>query len=457
MSNEANEKLLRLALETASDTRLVDIGAGAISNVPKVFGESFGERRGVLVADEITYDVAGRRVTEILSAAGYKAAAPILFPGKPTLYAEYERVLELAEILKSTDAIPIAVGSGTVNDLTKLASYHIGRPYMVVATAASMDGYTSFGAAITRDGFKQTFACPAPRAIVADLDVVAGAPWEMTASGYGDLLGKITAGADWLIADSLGIEPLRARPWSMVQDHLRTWTARPDLLRAWDRESLEHLFVGLVMSGLAMQHAQSSRPASGSEHQFSHLWEMQGLANLVKTVSHGFKVGLGTIASAALYERLFDLPLDELDIEAGTRAWPTKPELEDSVRLTQGNPLFSEKAMEESLAKYITADQLAIRLKTLREVWPALSEKLRSQLFTACQLRDLLRAAGCPVDASAIGLDHSTFKASYFQARQIRSRYTVLDLAFESGCFEKCVDAMFGPVGFWTQSEAKNS
>src|SRR5206468_6411595 len=107
-----------------------------------------------------------------------------VFPGTPTLYADYENVLTLERKLRGTDAIPLVVGSGTLNDLTKLASYRVGRQYLCVGTAASMDGYTAFGAAITKDGFKQTIACPAPRALLADLNILVVAPSQMNATGY---------------------------------------------------------------------------------------------------------------------------------------------------------------------------------------------------------------------------------------------------------------------------------
>src|SRR4029453_7065088 len=132
--------------------------------------------------------------------------------------------------LSGHDAVPVAVGSGSLNDIVKRAAHEAGRPYLGVATAASMDGYTAFGAAITRAGYKQTMTCPAPRplvaaraprALVADLEVLAGAPADMTASGYGDLLGKVTAGADWLVADALGIEPVDPKVWELVQGPLR--------------------------------------------------------------------------------------------------------------------------------------------------------------------------------------------------------------------------------------------
>ena len=119
----------------------------------------------------------------------------------------YVALLQLEAALRPHDAIPVAVGSGTVNDLTKLASHRTGRPYLCVATAASMDGYTAFGASITCQGNKHHFPCPAPAAVVADLDLLSAAPGSMNAWGYADLMAKVPAGADWMVADAVGAEP----------------------------------------------------------------------------------------------------------------------------------------------------------------------------------------------------------------------------------------------------------
>src|SRR5205823_7223857 len=121
----------------------------------------------VVVADENTYAIAGKALCERLRTAGWTLEESIVFPGTPTLYASFENVLALEEKLRTMSAVPIVVGSGTLNDIIKLAAHRAGRQYMCVGTAASMDGYTAFGAAITRDGFKQTMSCPAPRAVVA--------------------------------------------------------------------------------------------------------------------------------------------------------------------------------------------------------------------------------------------------------------------------------------------------
>ncbi len=441
---------IKAALQKATDTREVVIGVGAVNSVNKTFIKCFQDQPAIVVVDENTFAAAGQMVQQQLTAANL---SPYVFPGQPMLYADYQNVLKLAETLRTHQAIPVAVGSGSLNDIVKLASHQVGRPYMVVATAASMDGYTAFGASISRDGFKQTFSCPAPYAVVADLDVLAAAPLAMTASGYADLLGKVTAGADWLIADALGVEPINSYAWSLVQDSLRAWTASPHLLARGDRPAFEHLIEGLILTGLAMQAYQSSRCASGSEHQFSHLWEMEGVGHGDKWISHGFKVGLGSIASAALYERLLERDLSRLDIQAVCRTWPSRTEIERRVRQAHSDPVLAENAVKESLAKYISAEELAQRLTLLSQCWPALSRKLADQLLPAAQIRDLLQAVGSPIDPDEIGVDRRRLKASYFKAQQIRRRYTVFDLAAESGYFETCVAELFAPGGFWTNDK----
>jgi glycerol-1-phosphate dehydrogenase [NAD(P)+] len=447
-----NYERIETALQEATDTRTVTIGAGKLASVADIFEESFGDSEAVIVADENTFVVAGKEVQRQLEVAGHKLVEPYVFPGEPALYAGYGNIETLVEALREHDAIPIAVGSGTLNDIVKRSSYECERPYMCVGTAASMDGYTAFGASIEKDGHKQTLTCPAPRAVLADVDILVGAPAWMTASGYADLLGKVTSGGDWLIADVLEVEKIDPKGWSLVQDHLRGWIGEPSELQAGDGEAMDQLIEGLVMSGLAMQSYQSSRTASGAEHQFSHLWEGEGLGrDDDPPLSHGFKVGVGSIAIAALYERVLDRDLGDLDIEAVRASWPTREELEREVRAAHTTSGLTEAAVDQSLSKYISDDELAERLELLREIWPDLREKVAEQLMPAGQLREMLEEAGCPTSPEEIGLGWEDFKATYSRARMIRSRYTVLDLAAETGIFDECVEELFAPGGFWAR------
>ena len=453
-----SEQRINAALEEATDTRDVKIEVGALASVPEVFRENFGEGSIVIVADGNTFEVAGREVQRELEAAGYTMMEPYVFPAEPPLYAEYSNIEKLRDSLREHAAIPVAVGSGTLNDIVKRSSHECERSYMCVGTAASMDGYTAFGASIEKDGLKQTLSCPAPKAVVADLEILQNAPENMTASGYADLLGKVTSGADWLVADALEVEKIDLTGWSLVQDHLREWIGSPAELRAGDQQSTEHLVEGLIMSGLGMQSYVSSRTASGAEHQFSHLWEMEGLGkDADPPLSHGFKVGMGSVAIAALYELLLERDLADLDIEALKDSWPTREKMEQSVRAQHTSPELEEGAVEQTLAKYISADELAERLELLREVWPGLREKVREQLMPAWEIKEMLEAAGCPTTPVEIGLGWGNFEKSYRRAQTIRKRYTVLDLASETGLLDECVQELFAPEGFWGRVAASRA
>ena len=450
------EGQIQQALKTATDTQDVALGEDAISAVGGVFQRSFGDRQATIVADGTTWELAGEGVQRSLADAGCTLVDPYIYPGRPTLYAKYENVPPLVEALREHDAIPVAVGSGTLNDLVKRATFECDRPYMIVGTAASMDGYTAFGASLAKEGLKQTITCPAPRAMVADLGVLVSAPPNMTASGYGDLLGKVTAGADWIIADALEVEKIDPDVWSRVQDPLRNSIGRPAELQSGDRQAMEALIEGLIMSGLAMQAAQSSRPASGAEHQFSHLWEMEGLGrDQDPPLSHGFKVGVGSVAIAALYERILQRDLSTLDISALCAAWPSRESEEQSVRAVHTIRGLEDASVDQTLAKYVTADELAKQLELLQQRWPELREKLTGQLLSAGVLADMLRAAGCPTHPSHIGLSLDDFKATYSRSRTIRSRYTALDLAYQTGILDECVEELFAPGGHWADEQRR--
>jgi len=444
-----NDKI-QSALRGATDTQNVTIGTDVLSSVNDLFTVSFGDAKAVVVTDENEFEVAGKEVQRIFEEAGRETVEPYVFSSDPPLYAKYDNIEILIESLREHDAIPVAVGSGTLNDIAKRAAYECDRPYMNVATAASMDGYTAFGASIEYEGAKQTLRCPAPRAVLADVDILIGAPEKMTASGYADLLGKVTSGADWLIADALGVEKIDQNGWDLVQDHLRGWISKPAELREGDQETMDGLIEGLIMSGLAMQAYQSSRTASGAEHQFSHLWEGEGLGrDQNPPLSHGFKVGVGSISIAALFECVLEHDLSNLDIEKIKSQWPSPEEVEERVRAAH-NPPLEDPAVKQSLAKYVDKDALGERLELLQEIWPELREKVKEQLIPADELRETLRAAGCPTSPEEIGLSRDDLKATYRRAQMIRSRYTVLDLANETGILNECVEELFAPGGLWS-------
>lgn len=446
--------LIERALQTSTDTKAVIAGRDAIGGVAEMFRSTFGDRPAIVVGDERTMDVAGNAVIEALGAGGVRLVDPYVFPGDPELYAKYENCELLRDVLRDIDAVPVAVGAGTLNDIVKRAAGELERPYLVVCTAASMDGYTAFGSSIAVGGYKQTLNCPAPAGCVADWGVLADAPAVMTASGYGDLLGKVPAGADWMVADAVGVEALDDYVWQLVQGPLRASLSKPEALAAGDIDAIGELAEGLVMSGLAMQAHESSRPASGAEHQFAHLWEMEGHGTDVKPrrLSHGFKVAVGSVSMAALYERLFRRDLSQLDVDAALAAYPDAAELEARVRAVH-QPHLADEIVAQALAKHLTPGQLRERLELVASLWGELKPKLEAQLIPAAELQRMLRAAGTPAHPYDIGLGWAQFKDTYRRAQMIRKRYTTLDLLLEANLLDELVDELFAPGGFWAEQE----
>ena len=451
MTMQIDRSLADAALAEASTTRHLVVEPGGLALAGTLVPTLFPGRPVVIVADETTYAIAGDEVNAVLRAVGHPVLEPIMFPGSPSLRPDTRHVASIRGRFEAAGepVLPLAVGSGSINDLTKRAAHEAGLPYIAVATAASMDGYAASGAALIHEGVKQTFGCDAPVAVIADLDVLCAAPRSMTASGYGDLVGKVTAGADWIVADALGIEPVMPHVWEMVQGPLPALLADPARYQAGDPDSIEQLFLGLVMTGLAIQVSGSTRCASGSEHQFSHLWEMRGLEHDGELVSHGVKVGFGSIFSAALCERFLARDWTRLDVEAAVADYPTLEATEAGIRAMDDSPALIERALEECRAKYVDPDNLRQRLASFREEWPRLKSRLEAQLMSAQSLRRHLAEGGCPIEPHGIGLTLKQVRESYAAARWIRRRYTLHDLAYELGVLDDLVAEIFALGGYW--------
>ncbi|RZJ17128.1 MAG: sn-glycerol-1-phosphate dehydrogenase, partial [Acinetobacter sp.] len=402
----------------------------------------------VIIADTTTYRIAGETVYKALQKANISQLSPFIY-NHPDLYAEYTFVNELVDFLKTNNAIPIAVGSGTINDLTKLASHLTGRQYMCVATAASMDGYTAFGASITANGAKQTFNCPAPQACLADIDIICNAPRDMTASGYADLFAKITAGADWILADSLNIEPIDEKAWSIVQDGLHDALSDPEGVYNGDPIAITKLVEGLMLGGFAMQWSKSSRPASGAEHQFSHLWNMENHLHHGEHISHGFQVSIGTIAITALYEEFLKTDVGNLDVKKALLAWPSSEESDKGALDIFVGTDFPEIGLQETKAKYNNAEELETQLQSLKENWHIIKAKLEKQIVPYQEAIRRLKLVGAPTEPEQISISRERLRETFIRAQFIRRRFTILDIALRTGYLNQWQDNLFGKDGIW--------
>jgi glycerol-1-phosphate dehydrogenase [NAD(P)+] len=435
------------------DTLYNEYGPGLLARLPEILAEHLGEGPFIIVTDGRIWEAVGKRLEPFLS----RRPDTILhvLPASPQPYASDILVVEIAARIATADAAPIALGSGTVNDIVKRASFEVGRRYACLPTAPSVDGYSSYGAAITVGGFKATLDCPAPLCVVADADIVAAAPYELVAAGYGDLLAKLTGGADWILADAMGIEAIDREIWDMVQPKARAILDRAEALRDRDAAAISLLYSGLAMSGLAMQRYRDSRPASGAEHLLSHTWEMSHADNEGRAASHGFKVALGTLVAAALCEELFSpesaagRALRERDFAPAEELLARRLGLAESE--LAGHP-SRERTERVIRAKTPAPEELAARAKKARELWGAMGAAVRGQIPPFGLLKERLAAAGCPTEPSGLGLSATECLRSLALASLIRPRYTVLDLASELGVLKPCAEGIFSPRYFSSYS-----
>ncbi|MCG8511250.1 MAG: sn-glycerol-1-phosphate dehydrogenase, partial [Rhodospirillales bacterium] len=397
---------IRSAVAQSRQIDAVMVESGAIRHVPELLSNHLEGSRLFVVADDNTMAAAGKELVESCGNRGYAVDLRV-FPGTPRLKGTVENAETLIPELKKTGGIPVAVGSGVINDLVKYAAFQVDRTYVSVATAASMDGYASAGSPLTIKGFKHTIPCAAPRMMIADLDVISSAPKEMASWGYGDLAGKIAAGADWLIADALGIEKIDDCAWPLVQDDLRSWLSDPAGVASGDAGATGALFTGLVAAGVAMEVHGSSRPASGADHQVAHLWEMDGLEHGGLPVSHGTCVAIGTLTILSLYEWLLARNLRGLDTDRIIAGRRRIGDLAAEIEARFPSPAIAERALKETQAKYVEDDELAARIALIREIWPELRGRLADYLMTFDELAQMLRSTGVATEPSGVGISRA--------------------------------------------------
>jgi len=437
------------ALQSINDTRAMRIGAGIIGQTGDLFVKQFPHSRAMVVADTNTYPIAGKQVEESLMKAGVVVEEHMIYEGN-NLHANFDTMGVLLDKLKQlpNEVIPIAVGSGTVNDLTKLASHLAGRHYMVVPTAASNGGYTAYGAAIRMNGIKQTFPCPGPQAVLADTDIIISAPRELNQSGYADMLAKMTAGADWILADWMGIDHINEKAWKMSQSGFNETLMSVEKMMAgepWDeRTNIEKMMEGLLLSGLSMQVVKSDLPAMGAEHQLTGIWEMERAVSGKEKMPHGKLLSVALLTVTAIYNKLLTCPLEEeLDVDKCVKAWPTLEQYERQAHEALSKVGLEKLGMQVAMSNYVTPEQLSIELQQLKEYWPEVKDRLNQQIMPVRQLYDMLKLGMMPVRPIDAGISWEHVHQTVQCVPYLSKRFNVLSLVARTGYLIPWLDDLF--------------
>ncbi|MCD8020246.1 MAG: sn-glycerol-1-phosphate dehydrogenase [Clostridiales bacterium] len=353
----------------------MSIRKGAIEDLPKM-AAPFKDGKILVVFDNNTYKVAGQKAVELLKADGFNVKELLFDTGDDILIPD-ERTL--GRIVQEQDldvTLMIAVGSGVINDSVKFVTSRTKLPYIIVATAPSMDGYVADGAPIFSQGYKYSPVAHLTYGLVGDTDILKTAPQDMIQAGYGDVVGKITAIADWDLSVKANNDYRCDTCVTLVTRALDKCFAKAEGLKTRDAESLGALLEALTLTGVAMALVNISRPASGAEHMLSHYWEMDYIARGLNPNHHGIQVGVATPVIARFFELMEDL------LPEGTKELCPSPD----------------------------------------------------------EIKKILEKGGAPTSPKEIGIDRELFRQSLHHGYTVRPRYSIMQFAKDHGRLDQIAE-----------------
>jgi len=380
-----------------------------------------GLKEILLVADENTYPALGKAVEDALHRVGMDLVTVVLKGQEVQANEHY-----LVRLLLSYDLKPrtfLAVGSGTITDITRFVSHRTGRDFISLPTAPSVDGFTSIGAPLVVGGLKQTIICQAPRAVYADLPTLAAAPRRLIAAGVGDLLGKYVSIADWKLGSLLWgerfDEGIAARMLGAVQD----CAAHASDIAGGSMESIRQLMGGLIESGFGMLEFGNSSPAGGAEHQIAHHWEMMMLADQRHAALHGAKVGVATIITAGWYAQVRGMKKGE----AARRLEKVQlPKLDEEVSRIKAifGPIADEIIPLQSEFLSMTPSRFEAVKAHIIDRWDDVLE-IAAEVPAAGEFSGWLRMVGGPLKAAELNLSETEVRLALDYSHFMRKRFTI--------------------------------
>ena len=390
----------------------VIIRSGAIEELRKLT-ENY--RNILIVADSNTYKTCGDKVCALL---GEKTEKLLVYEGDGILVPNEEAIEKMKKCVSENTDLIIGIGSGVIQDLCKYVSFAMKLKYFIVATAPSMDGYASKGAALIIGNMKMTYDAHVPAAIIGDTDILKNAPLDMMKSGYGDIIGKYSCLNDWKLSRLINGEYFCDFVYNLTYEMLLKTKDLGRALLNREEGAVQTLMEALVGVGIAMAYVGNSRPASGSEHHMSHFFEVTGIMHHEKYFMHGIDVAYSAVYTQGLREQI--LALDK------PRQMPFDKE-EWTQRITQiyGPAAEGVIKLQNSVGSYEIS-----RYDVYAKNWKAIKAVLRE-----APSRDILVRL-----LKDIELDVADFEKTYgaekiqnaiWFAKDLKDRYTVLRLYYD--------------------------
>ncbi|MBQ7292419.1 MAG: sn-glycerol-1-phosphate dehydrogenase [Clostridia bacterium] len=408
------------------------ISNGAVKTLPKYI-KKYNAQKAFIIADVNTYPLAGDTVHSLLDENGIKYSEYV-FPQK-SLEPDENSVGSAVMHFDIECDIIVTIGSGVLNDISKILATVTGKPYIIIATAPSMDGYASNSSSMVRDGLKISLPSKCPNVIIGDVDILKTAPEHMAKSGLGDMLAKYISICEWRISNLINGEYYCEKVADLVRTALKKCVDNADGLLKKNDTAIAAVFEGLIISGNAMEFAGISRPASGGEHYMSHVWDMRGLSFGTSVDLHGIQCAIGTRYTLAAYEQIKALTPNIKKATEYAESFSTE-DWNEQLRAFVGEGAESMIALEKKEQKY-SAEKHRDRIKLISDNWDKILKIIDEELPSSSELDKILDTIKCPKTASEIGIDEKLVPMTFKTSKDIRDKYVVSRLAWDLGVIDE--------------------
>lgn len=371
----------------------------------------------LVVADKNTYKALGGKLEEAFIHTSI-AVNTIIFEGK--VDACEAHVEHIKSAYKDGELI-VAVGSGTINDLCKYASFQLNIPYVIFPTAPSMNGYLSSNASIEVNNIKCSLPAHEPAGVFCDIETLRLAPLPLIKAGLGDSLCRPTAQADWLLSHLLLGTSYDETPFEWLGEYENELFNHSDKLVERDAGAICLLIETLLASGMGMTHCGGSYPASQGEHMIAHTMHMLYGEELLAHL-HGEEIGVTTLAMAKLQHKLMG---KKPVIKASNPSEAGFQRIFGKKRGLEMHHSFQDKA--------ITAEKAEMLNDKIAEHWPEWKERLLAVMIKPEKLAISLHRANAFASSAQLGWDKDRFEHALTSAHLMRNRFTFLDIAAMGG------------------------
>lgn len=420
-----------------SDVKNIITGSGAVNKLPDVLKE-MGTKKVFLLADCNTYSAAGKAVLKLLSDNDI-AYSEYVF--SDTALEPDEKAVGAAVMHYDADCdIVVAVGSGVINDIGKILSNTANRPYIIIATAPSMDGYASATSSMTMDGLKVSLPSRCADVIIGDTDILKNAPEKMLKAGIGDMVAKYISISEWRISHLITGEYYCEAVADLVRTALKKCVDNADGLLKRDGEAVEAVFNGLIIGGIAMAYAGLSRPASGVEHYISHVWDMRGASLGTPVELHGLQCALGTLIAVKMYEKFKKLTPNRERALACVNSFDYS-KWSDELRSFLGSSADTMIALEKKEQKYDTKKHEK-RLGCVIENFENILQIIKEEIPDLRDIEVLFEKTELPKSLTEIGLDEEILPMTFKATKDIRDKYVLSSMCWDLGILDEITEDM---------------